>query len=126
MKTKIITLLLCVCMLMTAFSATAVASTYTQGNVEIEISDGTLTDGQIETILDVLLNGENEGNQTRGFMCTLFGHHYEGSVESTKTIHKVYSTAPRCVIEIHRISTCTRCGYVEDVVIQTNDIYCCD
>ena len=64
------------------------------------------------------------GIETYGLWCNLFGHDY--NVETVYTItHCVNPVPPRCLRQYYQVSTCTRCGYSESVLIGSDYINCC-
>lgn len=67
---------------------------------------------------------EDDGAEAYGLTCTLFGHKLETTTVTTVT-HKVRTTAPRCLKELHQVETCSRCDYTNDTVINSVYISCC-
>lgn len=71
------------------------------------------------------LTGEGGGGYApRGLTCTLFGHKLETSTIIVIT-HCARPTEPRCLKGCYDYSVCTRCDYVNAVLISSVYIYCC-
>ncbi|MBQ8763971.1 MAG: hypothetical protein IJZ07_07690 [Clostridia bacterium] len=70
------------------------------------------------------LNPVDDGAETYGLTCTLFGHKLESSIVTSVT-HKVRTIAPRCLQEKYNVETCTRCDYTNKTLISSTYISCC-
>ena len=70
------------------------------------------------------LNPVDDGAETYGLTCTLFGHNLESSIVTSVT-HKVRTTAPKCLQEKYNVETCTRCDYTNKTLISSTYISCC-
>lgn len=66
----------------------------------------------------------DDGVETYGLTCTLFGHELESSLVTTVT-HKKSATAPRCLQEKFNVETCSRCDYSNKTLISSFYISCC-
>lgn len=69
-------------------------------------------------------NLNDDGAETYGLTCTLFGHKLESTTVSTVT-HKVRATAPRCLEEYFDFEACSRCDYSNSTLISSVYISCC-
>lgn len=65
-----------------------------------------------------------EQNDSRGIMCSLFGHKLEYSNASVIE-HRVRATSPRCLQTISSVESCTRCDYINSTVLSRQYIVCC-
>ena len=70
------------------------------------------------------LNPVDDGTETYGLTCTLFGHKLESSVVKVVT-HKKSATAPRCLEETFNVEACSRCDYTNKTLISSFYISCC-
>lgn len=70
------------------------------------------------------LNPVDDGAETYGLTCTLFGHNLESSIVTSVT-HNVRTTAPKCLQEKYNVETCTRCDYTNKTLISSTYISCC-
>ncbi len=66
----------------------------------------------------------DDGAETYGLTCTLFGHKLESSY-ITATTHKVNSTDPRCLRETYYTEVCSRCDYTNSTLVDSSYISCC-
>lgn len=69
-------------------------------------------------------NLDDDGAETYGLTCTLFGHDLGTSNVSTVT-HKVRATDPRCLKEYFTFEACSRCDYSNSTLISSVYISCC-
>lgn len=130
MKIKYIitTMLIIITVWMTCFGALAVEpispNTYQIDNVTVVFeTTSTLSTEQQKQVAYNLAYGDT-GIETYGLWCNLFGHDY--NVETVYTItHCVNPVPPRCLRQYYQVSTCTRCGYSESVLIGSDYINCC-
>ena len=70
------------------------------------------------------LNPVDDGAETYGLTCTLFGHKLETNVLTVVT-HKKRTTDPRCLEETYNVETCSRCEYSNKTLISSRYISCC-
>lgn len=69
-------------------------------------------------------NLDDNGAETYGLTCTLFGHKLESTTAITIT-HKVSATAPRCLREYYDFEACSRCDYSNSTFLYSEYISCC-
>lgn len=104
------------------------AETYTADEIEIIIENDDISDETLDRIMAFYLNGDDEkeddGVETCGLTCSLFGHKLESSTVS-KITHKARTTAPRCLKKIYKYETCTRCDYEKSTLQSSTYINCC-
>ena len=65
-----------------------------------------------------------EPEQPNGIICTLFGHNLT-TTTVTVTHHKVRQYTPRCLMEVYHVSTCSRCDYYTQEMVNSFHISCC-
>lgn len=71
------------------------------------------------------LIGIDDEAQPYSLKCMVFGH-LENIGTASHTMHKVYSYAPRCVVYVYEVTTCTRCGeLLDEVLVSQKSINCC-
>lgn len=74
-------------------------------------------------IANELVYGD-DGVQTYGLMCTLFGHKYE--THDVQTVrHCVSDTEPRCMRDTYEVNICTRCDDSTTELVKSVYITCC-
>lgn len=83
-------------------------------------------DSEISEKIINKLSGTSSDASTYGIMCTLFGHKYESAEYVTAITHKARASAPRCLSEEYRCRICSRCDDVEETLIASEYIYCCE
>ncbi len=106
-------------------SADAEVYVYQTENFEVTAERGSFTDEQLEAIaLTLLENAPGADVQPYGLLCSVVGHDFE-NLTVVKTTHKKYATSPRCLEEVYRVSRCTRCDYIETVLLSSTRIICC-
>ncbi len=120
---------ICASLFMSAASADSLSSpeseyVYTEGNTEVRIEKGNMTDEQIQKVLYAVLGKEYKAPQTRDALCAILGHDYTTSA-GTRIDHKVYASAPRCVRHLYDVKNCKRCGHTETEEYSQTRIYCC-
>lgn len=130
MKTKVIMLLsaiLCVVMPFTAFAEETNPSvnTYEFDGITVEFDEDCTFDLETQRAVAEYLAYGDDGAEPYNLLCSIFGHSYETS-NSTKTVHKVKSTAPRCRKDYYKVSVCSRCGDTQSVLSNSTYIYCCE
>lgn len=123
---KIISFLLCAIIASTcslSALATEEVQTCSEETEIIEfIYEEEISDELKERIENHLLNGENR--ESRGILCTIFGHDLITS-NTTQITHKVNASAPRCLEEKYKVETCEDCDYVNSTLTSSRYIYCC-
>lgn len=68
---------------------------------------------------------EDEPEQDRNILCTLFGHKYEDVGDSISIVHNVYTTSPKCVKNVYTTFTCSRCGDTKTELTSSTRISTC-
>lgn len=100
---------------------------YYDGNTEVRITHGGLSEEKLLFLAQLLTEGENNADiQTYGIMCTLFGHKLV-TTANTVTTHMVYDTYPHCECKSYITDICERnnCNYAETQLISTEKVGCC-
>ena len=126
-KFKIFTLIIAIVLAFSSMNLVAFAEseepcTHADCEITYEFSKE-LTDEEKARII-ASINGEDDGAQTYGLTCTLFGHELDtGTTDIIE--HKVRTTAPRCLRRTYEYELCTRCDYNTSTLIGTTYIYCC-
>ena len=125
---KIIALIMVVVSLFSVMSISVYAedaneNTVTVNDVEFIFDADTSEDFRNKAIAHYF-NHDNDGAETYGLTCTLFGHKIQSSVVTTIT-HKVLSTSPRCLQERYNTETCSRCDYTNATLLGSTYIVCC-
>ncbi len=129
---RIVNVLLCVILLMTA--GFAVSATGDNGVYNYEINgeeytvsfeDESLSADTKQIIAESLVGLRDGSAQTYGLGCTLFGHDY-----ITKQVsvihHKVRTIVPRCDLKLYNVTICEDCDYIKSQTLySTNSIDCC-
>lgn len=95
----------------------------TYGQTDFIFENGISSEMQSRFIADYY-NLDDDGAETYGLTCTLFGHDLESSTAVTIT-HKVSATAPRCLKEYFTVEACSRCDYSNSTLISSVYISCC-
>lgn len=70
------------------------------------------------------INPVDDGAETYGLTCTLFGHKLESSLTTVVT-HKKSATDPRCLQERYNVEVCSRCDYTNKTLVSSSYISCC-
>lgn len=94
-----------------------------RGNVEY-IFDASASEDLRESFIADCENEHDDGVETCGVLCTLFGHKLETSTPSTIT-HNARTTAPRCLRRVYSVESCTRCDYSSKTLKSSTYISCC-
>lgn len=121
--------LLCAGMLVNingADSDNVVIFEYENDNMTVIFDQTEFDDAELcKIIADYLVYGAGEYDITPTSIswCWLFGHDITTSTVTTIT-HKVRSTSPRCLREIHNVDTCSKCDYLDDEVVSSVYIVC--
>lgn len=102
-----------------------------ESDITVSIVDTTdMTNEQIGKITDAVIayhcGHENaEVSMPYGFTCTILGH--KTQTTSTSVIeHKVRATNPRCLESFYKVTSCSRCDYVDIEFLTDVYISCCD
>lgn len=131
---KISKIISCILAVILAFGALQVAAfaeseetcTHSENEVTYEF-DADLTDEEKAKIIARIEGEEEPGVESRGLFCDIFAHKLSDIYTVTRVVHKVHSSAPRCVEETYKYQECTRCDdyYLESPVLSETRIYCC-
>lgn len=130
---KVISVLVCflivmsaMCTIASASSATANKYTYIidDTNYTVEFEDNNLTSKEQEIVAKKLLGMESGDVQTYGLGCTLFGHDYKYTTASVIQ-HKVRTSAPRCKLSLYDVTYCEDCDYTKETLTSTSYQNCC-
>ena len=109
-----------------------VVSTYASSQTNIYELDGytvifeentPLDEARKQQIANELVYGD-DGIQTYGLMCTLFGHKYESHYVDVIN-HRFSATNPRCKQETYEVNICTRCDDSTTELAYYTFISCC-
>ena len=130
---KFISFLMSMLFVMTALcfvaSAESVVNTYTFENEDthytVTFSGDGLSEEQQQIVAEKLVFGNDDSAQTYGLGCTLFGHDYAYTSVNVVT-HKVASSQPRCREDTYEVKYCEDCDYMEETLIASSYIYCCE
>lgn len=127
---QFISLILVVVSLFSLMSIPVYADTAEEDTVTVTVNDidfifdaATSEDFRNKAIAHYF-NHDNDGAETYGLTCTLFGHKLESSIVTSVT-HKARTTAPRCLQKKYNIEACTRCDYTNSTLISSTYISCC-
>ncbi len=118
-------IILILCSLQTiSFAETESKCEHMDGEVTVEFFDE-ISDFSKEKIIAHFNGKDMSGIETRGLICTLFGHKIETGTTSTIT-HKARTSSPRCLKETFTYEVCSRCeDYAEYNRISYEYIVCC-
>lgn len=125
---KLVAFILC-CLLLLSAAVAAVAATPSQffslksGDTEIVIEHNGIDGERLNALAQTMLSGVTTASAPNPW-CIINGHDLE-YLSATITRHKVYATQPRCVQELHKVSSCKRCDYTKDELLGTTLIWCC-
>ena len=97
--------------------------TVTVNDIEFVFDADTTEEFRSKTIAHYFGHG-NDGTDSYGLTCTLFGHKLENSI-TTAITHKASATDPRCLRQMFNTEVCTRCDYTNSTLINTAYISCC-
>ncbi len=88
--------------------------------------DCTLTANEQQAVAERLVYGspEDSGIHTYSW-CWLTGHDLSHNMVGVIT-HKVRTAQPRCLKETYDVATCSKCDYMEEDLLTTVYIICCD
>ena len=107
------------------------SSVLIDSNITVSIADTTnMTNEQIEKITDAVIAYHcgyeyADISMPYGLTCTLLGH--KTQTTSTSVIeHKVRATNPRCLESFYKVTSCSRCDYVDMEFLTDVYISCCD
>lgn len=130
---KIVSILICALILMTALCVVASAestgnNTYTfeteDAHYTVTFESNNLSEEQQSRVAEGLVFGKEDSAVTYGLGCTLFGHDYVYDTVYVIT-HKVRTTHPRCKQAIYDVTTCEDCDFYEETLIKTQFVDCC-
>ena len=77
---------------------------------------------ELKVKIEKHLSGESINS--RGILCTIFGHDLI-TTNTTKITHKAKTSAPRCLEEVYKVEACEDCDYVNSTLVSSRYIYCC-
>ncbi len=97
--------------------------TVTVDNTDFIFNSDTSDEFRSRFISDYL-NPVDDGAETYGLTCTLFGHKLESSYMTVVT-HKKSATDPRCLEETFNVEACSRCDYTNKTLVYSTYISCC-
>ena len=92
---------------------------------EITIESTGICEEEARSIADFIVYGitpigsiDSDAMINTPLICILFGHDIE-TYSARETIHNVYPTSPKCVINTYHIERCSRasCDYIEKTLI---------
>lgn len=131
---KIISLLICVLILITTLCVVASAESASNDTYVIEtedahytikFDDSNLSEEQQRIVAEKLVYGNDDATQTYGLGCVLFGHDYLYTTAHVIT-HKVSAKKPRCLDDVYEVKYCEDCDFMEETLIDSEYIFCCD
>ena len=127
---KIIALILVVVSLFSVLSISVYAEEANETTITVTVNetvfifDASTSEEFRNKAIAHYFNHDDDGAETYGLTCTLFGHKLESSYMTTIT-HKVRATDPRCLRETYNTEVCTRCDYTNPILIGSEYITCC-
>lgn len=126
---KLIALILVVVSLFSVMSISAYAEGTEENTISVSVNDTVFifdakTSEEFRSKAIAHYFNHDDGAETYGLTCTLFGHKLESSYITTIT-HKAKATDPRCLQETYDTEACTRCDYANAVLIGSAYISCC-
>ena len=131
---KLISILISMLIVMTFLCVIASAesnsnNTYTfeteDTNYTVTFDGNNLSEEQQKIVAEKLVFDNDDSTQTYGLGCTLFGHDYLYDTAYVIT-HKVRSSQPRCKEDTYDVKYCEDCDFMEETLINSKYIYCCD
>ena len=116
--------LLCVVMAVNICAETSNSYFFDYQKENITISfESALDEKSCKAISDHLVYGESDNEISKISFCWLFGHNL--STSSVVVIrHEVKPISPRCLRELHIVTTCSKCDYMEDEIVSSVYISC--
>ena len=128
--TKLFSAVLAAIMLtcMFVFPANANEEIHSHGEIEVILPENMPEDMRQDAIdyMIALEMGEIDENQvTYGVLCNLFGHKMGDYYQIDTITHKMRDTSPRCLRVTRGYTPCTRCDYVETMLVDQIYIVCC-
>ena len=121
----IVIIVLSIGMCVSISANSAPIETLSISNTEIIFSENSsLSDEQRTNIAEYLVYGDN-GAQTYGLMCNLFGHKNTEEIVTTIT-HGERITRPKCLKQQWELNVCSRCDNVEETLLTSYYIDCCE
>lgn len=127
---KIIALIMVVVSLFSVISISAYAEDANENTVTVTVNevefvfDADTSEGFRNKAIAHYFGHDDDGAETYGLTCTLFGHKLESSLV-TSIKHNAKSTAPRCLQEKYNVEVCSRCDYTNRTLISSSYISCC-
>ena len=126
---KFVSFILTMSLVLSMLSFTIVAAVDTNNvfvydNKEIAFYSDDLSYSEMKRIADCIADEDESGGvSTLGILCTLLGHNLSTSYVK-ETVHSVYSTSPKCVVNQYTVQSCSRCDYIEKTLTDTMRITC--
>lgn len=100
------------------------ANVFYYGEKEIIVEGQDLSYTQMKKVADYVAGEHSLGDiSVKGISCSLFGHKITKS-SVTEITHNVYSTSPKCVEKIYKVSSCSKCDYIDKTLERTTRIRC--
>ena len=100
---------------------------------EITVESIHMSQEEAQVIADFIAHGPSAvgfiepGNTTNTpLLCIMFGHSIE-TYTARETIHNVYTSSPKCVINRYNVERCTRtsCDYIQTTLIDSTRTAVC-
>ncbi len=127
---KIIAFIMAFVSVLSIFTFSAFANDTAEETVSVTVENtdfifkfNTSEDFRSKFIADYI-NPVDDGAETYGLTCTLFGHKLESSLTTVVT-HKAKATDPRCLQERYNVEVCSRCDYTNKTLVSSSYISCC-
>ena len=117
-------ILLCAVLALNICAETCTTYTFDYHDENITVNvESSLDEKGCKKIADYVVYGKDDAEIKTISFCWLFGHDLS---TSTVTVikHKVSPTSPRCLEEIHEVTICSKCDYMEDKIISSVYIPC--
>lgn len=124
---KFLSLILCVCLAISAHALTQeqYQFEYNDQNITIVFDNSTIfTNDERQYIADCLAYGKPDEGISAHSWCWLTGHDLV-SDSVIEIQHKVTPDAPRCLKTTYEVITCTKCDHMETKVLSSVFIPCC-
>lgn len=124
---SIMMVLMCAALAITCMASHTGEYVYNIGDTEITVvfeSGSQWSEDEQRAIAEKMVYSSADQEASTYAFCWLTGHNLTTETVTTIT-HKVYTTSPRCRKQISNVTTCSKCDYMETVVISDTVIYCC-
>ena len=132
-KAILISLLLVSLLSVVSFASNDSSYTFYYPDREITIESSRINEEEAQIIADYIVYGivpvgyiELGDTIQTPLLCILFGHSIE-TYNAFETIHNVYTTSPKCVLNEYRVEICTResCDYIQKTLTDSTRISIC-